>query len=321
MPLNRFIRDKRFFQDLRDNKAIINDTDYDTQFNNLASFFNDEIKTTIDTIITGVLAGVIGQPNTFLRNVGDGTTDFAPINNDSIPDFVIEFNKLIRATNRGAILGSDDNNTFIEVFPAEANQVLISRVDNTPIWQKVTADNIEDRTITGAKITNQAILAEHLAPNTLVNNLANNSIINSKFTDQSITNQKIIRNSLEQRNFGIISMDGVNKIALANTVGRNRIIANTITASKLGDRTIETIHFNNVKLITAGKFAPNAITNDKVNVFGYTYQGNSYIGTFSSRVLSPNFKLTNRQLAQDDIVASMFEPTARLAFIAKGCNG
>lgn len=323
MPVGKLNRDIAYFQDLRDNNSLINATDFDDQFNQLVSFINDEMIPVVNTIAEGTIPGIEDSPNTFLHNIGDGSTDFVPINNDAISDFVLEFSKLAKSINSCAILAATGNDGgFIEVATNLADQLLISVIDDSPIWRKVQTGDIEDRTITGNKIGLRSLSAEHIIPGTLINNLPNNSVLGGSFADQAITNSKFIRNSLEVRNFGVIWPGGVNTAIFNNKLQRRHVMLNTLSGEKIKPP-VNIGTFNLVKFITAGKLAPQVVTDAKLETLTWNLspaEGNRFAtGYFPSAALSPNFKLTNQELALNYFTKIMFEPTAEQAFTDKGC--
>lgn len=319
MPLGKLNRDIAFFQDLRDTNSLINAVDYDDQFNQIIDFINDEMIPVVDAIVGGAVPGVIGSPNTFLHNIGDGNTDFVAINNAAIPDFVLEFSKLAKSVNNCAILATDNTQEFVEVYTANSDLILVSGYADKPGWAKINAGNIEDRTITADKIALNTIKAENMVPGTLINNLPNNSIIGANFADEAVTNAKIARNSLEIRNFGVVWPAGINNAVFDGQFYSKHIVPGTLSGEKIKDAIVNTWHFNLVKCIAPGKIAPQTITNAFLEQLGWNNPPNVARGYFPSYALSPNFKLTNTQLRLDYFIKTMFEPTAEAAFTSHGC--
>ncbi len=325
MPVGKLNRDIAFFQDLRDNNSLINASDFDDQFNQLIDFINDEMLPVVNAIAGGALPGIEGSENTFLHNIGDGTTDFVAINNAAIPDFVLEFTKLAKSVNSGAILATTNNDGgFVEVATNLSDLILISVIDDQPVWDKISTACIEDRTITGGKIGLRSITAENIVPGTLINNLPNNSIIGNNFADQSISNPKFVRNALEIRNLGVIWPGGVNAAVFTGRVEFRHIARNTLSGDKLvaAPNVVNTLNFNLVKCITAGKIAPQTINDARLETLVWSnvpdLDGRQSFGYFPSNALSPNFRLTTQELALNYFTKTMFEPVVEAAFAAFG---
>lgn len=322
MPLARFVRDERYFQDLRDNSEVMRAGDFDDQFNEVVDYINNNMVPVINGIIAGVGQGVVGQPNTFLRNIGDGNTEWAAVNSDAIPDFVLEFSKLAQAAATCTILATGNDRIFTEVTTNTDNQVLTSVAGDAPVWSDVLTANIADRTITGNKIGLGVLVNEHLQPGTLVNNLPNGRIVGNNFTDQAITNPKIARGSIEVRNLGIIPLDGLDPNVWNNRLTLSKLYKlGTISPAKIKDAGIIPNHFNKSKFVIAGKIAPGTFIDGYLKSLNTSPTRPTDIqGTLPSNILTPNFKMTGRELTINAWVKAYFEPTAEAAFTAKGCG-
>lgn len=325
MTLGIFNRDRQFFQDLRDNGELIRAEHFDSQFNNLAAFINNELIPTVDSTIGGAIAGITGSDNYFLRNIGDGNTEWALVDNNVIPDFALEFTKLAKTVSACTIIAADDNQIFTEVTTGNSDEVLISRALNTPIWRKIQTSNIEDRTITNRRIAVGAIGAEHIQPNVLINNLPNGRITGNNFADQAVTNAKITPNSLEVRNFGAIPIPEALRVRFQNRIKLEHIKPYSLSADKISFANY--LFFNKVQFVTAGKIAPQTVTDNLLEQWGYytaptdLIRGTNFsIGYFPSASLAPNFQFSARELSPDVFYPSMFEPTATAAFNAKGAT-
>lgn len=316
MPLNNIIRDQQYFQDLRDNAINIRANDFDNQFNQIVNYINNNLITFINGIAGGAGAGIVGRPNTFLRNIGDGTTDFAVVDSNAFQDYTIEFAKIAQAQAPCTILASGQNQAFQEVATNNSNEILISQNNDLPIWAKIRSEHLDDRGITGLKIGLQTISNEHLQPGILINNLANNSLLNRNFVDNAISAQKFALGQLSSDNLGIIPLTGYN-IPL-RLILLKHIKLGTITPDKIQDNTIYPQQFNRVKLVTAGKFAPGAISDGVFLYGGSTPPVNDFRGFLTSSMLSPNFAMTGRELQLNAFAKEYFEPTVEQAFAAKG---
>lgn len=324
MPIGILDIDQKFFQDLRDNGTLIKAADFDIQFNNIAAFINNELLPTLNSTI-GTVTGIIGSENTFLRNVGDGTTEWALIGNAVIPDFSLEFKKLAKTLASYSILASGADQIFTEIPNGNNDEVLMSRVGDTPIWRKVQTADIEDRTITGNKLARNVITLEHMLPNVLVNTLAPGRIVNNNFANQALTNPKITRNSLETRNFGIIPIPDAAKPKFQNKIKTSNIKPGSIPISKIKDGLVYLTHFNKVRYITANKIAPLTITDALLQALDVTPMGSSErlsVGYFPANAISPLYgQLSTISLKNDVFDLGYFEPTVAQAALAKGATG
>ena len=216
MTLNPFIRDSAYFQIMRDRSMMINAEDLDFQFNNLVEYLNKKIIPLIDTLEAREIPGVddVNLANFFLLNIGDGSTKWTAINTNYLNNFSIPLSKIqgdIR--NIGSVIATDNSNSFSAATPLFEEEVLISRINNRPIWRKIESGDIENQSITGDKIGLMSIGIEHLDPTLLGTNLTPNSIITNfilnnnitgtKLADNSIVESKINRNLIHERQYKI----------------------------------------------------------------------------------------------------------------------
>ena len=144
----------------------------DGQFNEIATYINKEIVPTLNTLMSAKIPGSINpaDANKFLQNVGDYTTRWAAIDNDSFFDNSLSLKKLSKI-NAGSVLATNASEVFQAIAASEEGQVLTSRVGNTPIWKKLTSDNIQDRSITGDSVADGTITNVNL-PAYLIENLS-----------------------------------------------------------------------------------------------------------------------------------------------------
>ena len=169
----------------------------DSQFNEIATYINKEIVPTLNTLTSAKIPGSINpaDANKFLQNVGDYTTRWAAIDNDSFFDNSLSLKKFVKI-NAGSILATDSSEVFQAISASESDQCLISRVGNSPVWRKLTSDNIQDRGITGDSIADGTITNVNLPAYLIENLIADNSITGDKFQNNAITNAKIANNTL-----------------------------------------------------------------------------------------------------------------------------
>ncbi len=169
----------------------------DRQFNDIVSYLNKEVIPTLNTLASAKIPGSINpaDANKFLQNVGDYTTRWAAINNDSFADNSLSLDKLSKV-NIGSVLAGDSNGSIQSVNPLLDNQCLVSRAGNLPIWKKLNSSNIEDRSITGDSVADGTITNANLPAYLIENLIADNSITGDKFRDNAINSSKIADSTL-----------------------------------------------------------------------------------------------------------------------------
>jgi hypothetical protein len=203
VPINAFISDDTYFKKIKDRQVPFKAINFDYQFSVFANYLNNIIKPALDNLINDMVAGSTApnEVNTFLRNVGDGTTEWASVGGNAINDYSLQFTKLSRC-NPSSILAAGNDRALNAITPQEVNQVLISRVDNAPIWQKVTADNIQDRTITGAKVALGSLTNQNFQPDLLLTQLIDDLVTGEKIVDRTINSSKIADGSIDEAILG-----------------------------------------------------------------------------------------------------------------------
>lgn len=259
--LGSFIRDTAYFQSRRDQQLMLNAEDFDLQFTNLVNYINNKVTPLINQLENQVVPGTDeeGTVNTFLRNVGDGTTEWVSINNESINDYSIAYSKLVQ-TATGSIFATSNDRIFKIVSPTDDGQILSSISNNLPVWKKIKGDNFTDRTIGGINIAFACIGVEHLSPQVIGRPLNNNSILTRHILDQSISGSKFVDND-------IIG----NKITAALMIERQTNLNSGVF--QFLDNSLENRHFPNTflenSLLTSR--AGDGFTDDNVN---YTFTPN-----------------------------------------------
>ena len=231
-------RSRNFFRDiiLKEDKTIYAD-DIDSQFNEVTDYFNDTLKPAIDTLVSEAIEGVAGNIGAFLHNIGDGSTDWQYVNSDRLDDFSITFEKLVKNIASSTLITNADGD--LSTVPANnSNEVLISREANTPIWQLVTSEHIEPKTITGQQFG--VLSMENFVENQFITNLVANVITTAKIQDSNITNDKLLDDSITYDKLGIFS----NLPAPPTTLSLNTINDGAVTPDKIKDGSIP-VTYNN----------------------------------------------------------------------------
>jgi hypothetical protein len=193
MAINPFKRITNYFATSPEIKA----NSIDLQFNMIANYLNSKILPILNNLNEGRIAGSLNpaDANKFLQNVGDGTIKWTSIGNDAFANNSLTLSKLIRS-NPSSVLSASVDQVIKAVSPTENNQTLVSRVNDAPIWKKLTANNLEDRTIVARNVQLGSINNQNLPAYLLQTLIVDNWIANDRFIDNSITTAKIADNSL-----------------------------------------------------------------------------------------------------------------------------
>lgn len=199
----------------------------DSQFDNIGSYLNKEVLPNLNTLLQGKVKGSTNPANInkFLKNLGDKSTRWSAIDNDSFADNSIHLRKLVKS-NIGAVIAANASGILQGVAPSYDNQVLVSRANNTPVWKKLTNNNIKDREITGDNVADKTITKTNIPDALLSVPLANDSITGDKFITHSITNSKIANNTLTAE-----KLNPYIRNIFSNTVWENIIPNNYLTTA------------------------------------------------------------------------------------------
>lgn len=226
MPLNPFIYDTAYFRNIKDRGENIKAADFDVQFNAIASFLNNAVTPVLNQLISDSVPGSTAPQdiNKFLRNIGDGNTEWSSIGQDAIADYSLEFTKLSKCT-AGTILGSGADKILTPITPNTAGEALISQAGNRPLWRKIRAENIDDRQITAEKIALRTLTNDNFQDGVLATQLLDNSVTAAAVVDRTITSAKIADNSINADLLG----DLIGVIAGDGTRGQSvQLYGNTI---------------------------------------------------------------------------------------------
>ena len=230
-------RSRNFFRDIvfKKDKTVYAD-DIDSQFNEVTDYFNDVLKPAIDTLVSEAVQGIAGNTGAFLHNIGDGSTDWQYVKSDGIDDFSITFEKLVKHTASSVLIA--DASGGLSTIPANSsNEVLLSREANTPIWQLVTSDHIEPKTLTGQKLG--LLSMENFQHNLFAVNVKDDVINTEHIANSNITNDKLLDNSITVDKLGVF--DNLPHVTQNLTV--NNIDDYAILADKIKDNTIPVYYY------------------------------------------------------------------------------
>lgn len=190
MPINPFKRISNYF----DTVEKIQAHDVDSQFNLISDYINKTVKPILDQLSKDTVPGSNNPADAgkYYQNVGDRTTKWSFITSDVFVDNTLSLQKIDK-NNSGSILATNANQELTIVVPTTNDQILTSRNNDTPIWKKLTGDNILDRGITGASIALNTITNQNLPAYLLQTQIADNSLVAAKFTQNVIITNKLGR--------------------------------------------------------------------------------------------------------------------------------
>jgi len=231
-------RNRSYFTDkiLKEDKTIYSQ-DLDNQFNNVSDYLDKELKPAIDQLTSDAVKGIAGNIGAFLHNVGDGTTDWQNLDQGKIDDFSIPFTKIVKI-NSGSVVISDKDGTLEANAPNSDNLLLISRNNDTPIWQQITSNQIEPKALTGRQLGTLAM--ENFVENQFITNIVPNVITTTNIQDKNITNDKIMDGQITSNHLGIFH--NLPSVTTGLTVAN--IDDGAITTDKIKDGSIP-ITYNN----------------------------------------------------------------------------
>jgi len=190
MPINPFKRISNYF----DTVEKIQAHDVDSQFNLISDYINKTVKPILDQLSKDTVPGSNNPADAgkYYQNVGDTTTRWSFITSDVFVNNTLSLQKIDK-NNAGSILATNTSQELNTVTPTANDQILASRSNDTPIWKKLTGDNISDRGITGASIALNTITNQNLPAYLLQTQIADNSLVAAKFTQNVITTNKLGR--------------------------------------------------------------------------------------------------------------------------------
>jgi hypothetical protein len=203
MTISQLIRNNSFFRDKLDQvDKTINSNDFDAEFKNIKDYLNNVVKPVVDKLVSGAVGGVAGNENAFLRNVGDGTTSWDLIGDSAIDNYTLALSKLVKS-NAGSVICSDGVGAITASSPTDADQVLISRLNNTAYWKKLTSINIANSSLTGDIIGELGV--ENFLHGLFINNVLDDSIDTMHIANNNITNSKLIDATIDSTKLGIFN--------------------------------------------------------------------------------------------------------------------
>lgn len=246
MALNPFNRDTAYFQSMRDRGMMMNAEDFDFQFNNLVDYLNNKIVPLVNRLNAKEIPGT-NETDTFLLNVGDGTTKWTKVNSNLIADFSVPISKLSNSELHlfddalGSVLATNNSKVFTATEPTAINQVLASRQNNTPIWRLIETGDILNQSITGNKLGLLSIDPAQLSGEVIGGNIHPNTILNRHILDGNITGDKLQDGAIVERSIHYqLVNERLQKLRVSVYSPKNHPELNEYT---LLDNSIENRHF------------------------------------------------------------------------------
>lgn len=199
MPLNPLIIETDYFTNIQNRSGLMKAADFDFQFNNIVNYINSSVISLLNTLTSDTTPGSQdpNKVNTYLKNVGDTTTEWSNIIPDNIPDYSLSFIQLAQA-NPCSVIGTGTDQILRPISSTEDRQSLISQNNDIPVWNKITAANIEDRQITDIKIALATLLNNNFQQGVLDIQLLNDSVTTEKIVDNTIPSEKIADEAINE---------------------------------------------------------------------------------------------------------------------------
>jgi hypothetical protein len=197
-----YSRDSAFFQSLRDRNMTIAHNDLDDSFNSMVDYINKKLLSVIDILANKQAVGVEGNDNSFLRNIGDGTTIFDIIRSSDLTNYTLTLDRFKQILPY-SVLANNNTENLKPVVAAGGNQVLVSDILNLPKWQKLTFNNFTDKSISSDKVGLVTLSTRHLTADIIGKPLSDQAIETVYIQDLTIPMSKILANSFTSEKISI----------------------------------------------------------------------------------------------------------------------
>jgi len=273
MPVEIFNRNPVFFKD----KATSNDKtiyaiDFDSQFNDIAGYLNTSIKPVIDNLAVGAMQGVVDSAGALLRNIGDGTTDWAYI---TLDDYSLPLAKFANITQNVVLVGNGVN--VVASDAAAANSVLVSRLGDTPQWRALAGGDIDNDIITGTQIGERVLTIDNFVLGTIVNTVADHSITAAMMNDNIISTVKALDGGITDIVIGPLADQALVTYGSGFRIGANQTTGSGLNAAHLANGVINRSHFSGDKPLNNLAIFADKWLKQEVFLYGtpnyYQYKG------------------------------------------------
>ncbi len=192
--LKPYSRDSADFQSIRDRGMTIAYKPLDMSFNNMVDYLNKKLLPVVNTLADKKAVGIFGHEDSFLRNIGNGTTVFDFIRSSDIARHSLTLSKLTKQTEY-SVIASDNTEILRSITPTAQNQVLVNDRTLVPRWEKLKYSHFENASITAEKVAVGTLLARHLTAGIIGKPLTEGSIITSYIQNNTIPLNKIANGS------------------------------------------------------------------------------------------------------------------------------
>lgn len=339
LQLKNITRDNSYFNTLKLNRSLMKAADFDREFANIINYINIDLVPIINQFIINIIPGIIGSKNYYLKNVGDGTTTWAPIL--EWKKYSLDVNQLenLNPTPKlNYILGfnikTEHNATFEpnEVF--QTRQAKITEETGLPIWQKISSSMISNQAITG-KHLKDLIPQHYFNPTIRPLKLKLNSISNKHFQNKSITNAKLKPGSIlvSKLNFNGM-LDKIFRSKVATDPNYVEFVTKCLKSFKakptdfslpdvtsmiFPDNSISNNNFRS-RSITKGKIASKCLDD---SFFEWQASGNismldRQLGYLTVQNLVQGFTLPGKKFQRHSLDSAFFNTSVQRAFLKKG---
>lgn len=192
--LKPYSRDSADFQSIRDRGMTISYKPLDMSFNNMVDYLNKKLLPVVNTLADKKAVGIFGHEDSFLRNIGNGTTVFDFIRSSDIARHSLTLSKLTKQTEY-SVIASDNTEILRSITPTAQNQVLVNDRTLVPRWEKLKYSHFENASITAEKVAVGTLSARHLTAGIIGKPLTEGSIITSYIQNNTIPLNKIANGS------------------------------------------------------------------------------------------------------------------------------
>jgi hypothetical protein len=269
--LKPYSRDSADFQSIRDRGMTIAYKPLDMSFNNMVDYLNKKLLPVVNTLADKKAVGIFGHEDSFLRNVGNGTTVFDFIRSSDIARYSLGLNKIAKQTEY-SVIASDNTEILRSITQAAQNQVLVSDRMLVPRWEKLKYSHFEDASITAGKVAVGTLSARHLTAGIIGKPLTEGSIITSYIQNNTILLNKIANGSFSSTKISAVLMN--TRVQAANLQFKDKcFIPRTIANNSVDIKEVffYSINQNPIKLtkllgiLSPSNIPLNAIELKKVN--------------------------------------------------------
>jgi len=225
----------------------------DHQFNDIATYLNNNLINAINTMSIAITSGIVGNAEAVFCNIADNLIGYSYLNNIHFDDNFLSLSKF-QKIDKGSVLVSNTDGDIINITCDYDNQLIFGTTRHGLEWRKIKTEDLDVNLIDGSKL--QILNNDNFDPVTFVNRILNNTI--NTINLQNITNEKIALNSVDFRHLGVF-FDLPYNLNIARQVLLADFEDNAISSDKILDRSIKWTNFIANKPIEHYHIADNSI--------------------------------------------------------------